>query len=62
MRDDELTDVRRTRREIAEECENDIERILDYYQAAQETLKNSEKFVFVDKPIRVPTPVCKTAG
>ena len=60
MRNDELSDVRRTRREIAEECEHDIERILDYYQAAQETLKSSGKFTFVDEPIRSLTPACKT--
>jgi len=42
---------RRIRRQISEECENDPERVFDYYQSRQEQLKATGKYTFVTSPL-----------
>jgi len=54
MTDNELTDVRRTRREISKECGDDPERVFDYYEAAQNRIKASGRYEFVSEPVREP--------
>lgn len=50
MPNDEISDVRRIRHEITEECGHDIRRIAAYYRRVEEELKKSGEFRFEDQP------------
>ena len=60
MADDELAAVRSVRREISKECGDDPERVFDYYEDAQNRIKKSGRYEFVDEPLRNATPPADT--
>jgi len=49
MPNDEISDVRRIRHEISEECGHDIRRVAAYYRRVEEELKKSGEFRFEDQ-------------
>ena len=52
MADDELAAVRSIRRDISQECGDDLDRVFDYYQDVQQRIKESGRYEFVNQPIR----------
>ena len=56
MEPDPLREIREIRRQISMECDNDPEKVFDFYMAYQEKMKSTGKFKFVTKPAaRVPS-------
>ena len=51
MEPDPLREIREIRRQISMECDNDPEKVFDYYMAHQEKMKSTGKFKFVTKPV-----------
>ena len=51
MEPDPLREIRDIRRQISLECDNDPEKVFDYYVAHQEKMKASGKYTFVTKPV-----------
>ncbi len=51
MEPDPLREIREIRRQISLECDNDSEKVFDYYMAHQEKMKATGKFKFVTKPV-----------
>ncbi len=45
MRDEEISDVRRVRHEISEECAHDVHKVAAYYRALGKQLRLSGEFV-----------------
>jgi hypothetical protein len=52
MMDEELFQIRKTRREISAECDHEVDRVLDYYIRVQGELKHSGKYRFASKADR----------
>jgi hypothetical protein len=51
MATDPLNEIRRIRREISAECDNDPKKVFDYYLKHQEESKRSGKYRFVTTPM-----------
>ncbi|MGB6042769.1 MAG: hypothetical protein WBF93_06385 [Pirellulales bacterium] len=51
MEPDPLREIRDIRRQISVECDNDPEKVFDYYVAHQEKMKATGKYKFVSKPV-----------
>jgi len=49
MPNDDVTDVRRIRHEISEECGHDIRKVVAYYRGVQNELKRSGEFRFEER-------------
>ena len=49
MPNDEVTEVRRIRHEISEECDHDIRKVVAYYREIQNELKVSGEFRFEER-------------
>ena len=49
MPNDDVTEVRRIRHEISEECGHDIRKVVAYYREVQDELKNSGEFRFEER-------------
>ncbi len=52
MADDELAAIRSIRRDISHECGDDLDRVFDYYLDVQGRIKKSERYEFINEPIR----------
>ena len=52
MPEDELAHVRAIRRAISDECDGDLDRVLDYYEEVQSRVRETDRFEFVEEPIR----------
>ena len=51
MEPDPLREIRDIRRQISLECDNDPEKVFDYYVAHQEKMKATGKYKFVSRPV-----------
>ena len=51
MANDALTEIRAIRREISCECNDQPEKVFDYYEKVQNRLKASGNFTFVNERI-----------
>ncbi len=51
MANDALSEIRSIRRQISRECNDQPDKVFDYYQGIQERLKASGKFTFVNTRI-----------
>jgi hypothetical protein len=51
MEPDPLREIREIRRQISLECDNDPDKVFDYYVAHQEKMKATGKYKFVIKPV-----------
>lgn len=49
MPNDDITEVRRIRHEISEQCGHDIHKVVAYYRQVQDELKNSGDFRFEER-------------
>ena len=52
MEPNPLREIRDIRRSISSECDDQPERVLDYYISRQEEMKTNGKYKFVSGPIR----------
>ena len=50
MEPEPLREIREIRRKISEECDNDPQRVFDYYVAYQEKMRSTGKYRFVAEP------------
>jgi hypothetical protein len=51
MRNDPLKEIRSIRRKISAECQDDPEKVFDFYRKCQDELKATEKYKFVNQPM-----------
>ncbi len=51
METDPLNEVRNIRRTISKECDNDPQKVFEYYRRHQEESKRSGKYRFVSTPL-----------
>ena len=51
MEPDPLREIREIRRRISEECDNDPQKVFDYYVAYQEKMRATGEFRFVTRPV-----------
>ena len=56
MADDELAAVRSIRRDISKQCGGDPQRVFDFYEDAQNRIKESGRYEFVNEPLRNASP------
>ncbi len=52
MADNELADIRAVRRNISEECGEDLDRVFEYYEEVQNRVKKTGRYEFIQEPIR----------
>jgi hypothetical protein len=52
METDPLSEVRKIRREISKECNDDPKKVFEYYLKHQEESKRSGKYRFVSTPLQ----------
>ena len=48
MTTDPLKDVRTVRRQISDECDNQPDKVFDFYQSFQERMKQTGRFKFIN--------------
>ena len=46
MTDEAVMEIRRIRHQISEECEHDVDKVLDYYRKVEQELRESGTFHF----------------
>ena len=56
MEPDPLREIRAIRRQISQECDDNPDKVFDFYLAHQEKMKATGKSRFVSKPLATVTP------
>ena len=56
MKNYEIDEIRRIRREISERFDHDVDKLIAHYQALEKEYRKSGKYKFVDPPSEKPEP------
>lgn len=60
MPNDEITQIRKIRHEISEECGHDVRKVAAYYRRVEDELKKSGDFRFEDQTLDLQTTSAKS--